>query len=161
MNIPALAAELVALLKARHQHVTTAESCTGGLIASAITSISGSSEIFEQGFVTYSNAAKTALVGVPADLLEAHGAVSVPVAAAMAQGALTAADADIALSVTGIAGPTGGSPGKPVGMVCFGLAQKGQPPQTHVMQFGPIGRDAVRASSVAHALTWALQALKT
>ena len=159
MDTKQLALRLVEKLRSRHLLVTTVESCTGGLLAGAITSVSGSSEIFEQGFVTYSNAAKTALVGVPEDLLQAHGAVSREVAAAMAEGGLKTAGASLALSVTGIAGPTGGSADKPVGMVCFGLCQAGAEPQSQIMQFGDIGRDRVRENSVAHALQWAIDTL--
>jgi len=158
MNSTALAARLIDLLKAQKKTVTTVESCTGGLISGAITAISGSSEVFETGFVTYSNAAKTALVGVPETLFPLHGAVSEEVASAMAEGALKTAGADIALSVTGIAGPTGGSAEKPVGMVCFGLSHGGKT-LTRTRQFGNIGRDAVRAESVAYALKWAIDEL--
>jgi len=159
-----LAAQIVDLLKTRNKTVTTVESCTGGLIAGAITSIAGSSAVFETGFVTYSNAAKTTLVGVPENLLQRHGAVSEQVAAAMAEGALLRAGADLALSVTGIAGPGGGSAEKPVGMVCFGLSVRtaeGLPhTQTQTRQFGDLGRDGVRQASVRHALEWALTALR-
>ncbi len=155
-----LAAELVELLKAQGKVATTVESCTGGLIAGAITAISGSSAVFEYGFVTYSNAAKTALVGVPAELFPEYGAVSENVARAMADGALERSGADIALSVTGIAGPTGATPGKPVGMVCFGLAIKGRDTQVQTQQFGNPGRDEVRRLSVELALNWAIEALK-
>jgi len=158
MDSTDLAIRLTDLLKARKKTVTTVESCTGGLIAGAITAISGSSEVFETGFVTYSNAAKTALVGVPATLFPLYGAVSEEVAFAMAEGALKTAGADMALSVTGIAGPTGGSIEKPVGMVCFGLSQHGRT-LTRTHQFGNIGRDSVRAESVAYALKWAIEAL--
>jgi nicotinamide-nucleotide amidase len=158
MDSTDLAIRLIDLLKAQKKTVTTVESCTGGLIAGAITAISGSSEVFETGFVTYSNAAKTALVGVPATLFPLHGAVSEEVAFAMAEGALKTAGADIALSVTGIAGPTGGSIEKPVGMVCFGLSQRGKT-LSRTQQFGNIGRDSVRAESVAYALKWAIEAL--
>jgi nicotinamide-nucleotide amidase len=160
-----LAQALVTILKAKGLKVTTIESCTGGLIAGAITRISGSSEVFEYGFVTYANAAKTNMVGVPEYLLESHGAVSVEVAASMAEGGLKTADADIALSVTGIAGPTGGTPTKPVGMVCFGLSRKnayGEPETfAQIKQFGNIGRDEVRAASVQFALEWAFQTLES
>jgi nicotinamide-nucleotide amidase len=155
-----LAAELVELLKTQGKTATTVESCTGGLIAGAITSISGSSAVFEYGFVTYSNEAKTALVGVPSELFPEFGAVSEQVARAMADGALERSAADIALSVTGIAGPTGATPGKPVGMVCFGLAQKGAATLTQTRQFGNPGRDEVRRRSVELALNWAIEALK-
>jgi len=153
----ALALELVELLKVQGKTATTIESCTGGLIAGAITSISGSSAVFEYGFVTYSNHAKTALVGVPEALFAAFGAVSEPVARAMAEGGLDCSDADIALSVTGIAGPTGGTADKPVGMVCFGLAQRGAATQTRTEQFGNPGRDEIRRLSVERALNWAIE----
>lgn len=104
--------------------LTTAESCTGGLVATAMTDISGSSEWFERGFVTYSNQAKTEMIGVPAELIEKHGAVSEPVARAMAEGALLNSRAQLSLSITGVAGPGGGSPDKPVGMVCFGWSNR-------------------------------------
>lgn len=155
-----LAAQLVDLLKKQGKTVTTVESCTGGLLSGAITDIAGSSSVFETGFITYSNAAKTALVGVAEDLLTEYGAVSEPVAAAMAQGARVRAHADLALSVTGIAGPGGGSAVKPVGMVCFGLSVHGSAPQTQTVQFGNIGRSAVRDASVRHALAWAIAALR-
>jgi nicotinamide-nucleotide amidase len=158
MNSTTLAARLIDLLKAQKKTVTTVESCTGGLIAGAITAISGSSEVFETGFVTYSNAAKTALVGVPEALFPLYGAVSEEVASAMAEGGLKVSGADIALSVTGIAGPTGGSAEKPVGMVCFGLSRRGKT-LTRTRQFGNIGRDAVREKSVANALQWAIDEL--
>ncbi|ESQ94231.1 CinA family protein [Asticcacaulis benevestitus] len=164
MTQPKLAAHLIDLLKAQRKTVTTVESCTGGLISGAITGVSGSSEVFETGFVTYSNAAKTALVGVPEALLQTYGAVSVEVAAAMAEGALKTAGAHMGLSVTGIAGPTGGSAEKPVGMVCFGLSyidpEKRITTLTQEMQFGAIGRDQVREASVIHALSWAIETLQ-
>ncbi len=157
------AEQLVSLLKSQGKTITTIESCTGGLVAGAITAISGSSNVFDYGFVTYSNAAKTALVGVPEELLSQYGAVSVEVARAMADGGRQRASADIALSVTGIAGPTGGSVEKPVGMVCFGLSFVGTDnvsvTEAHVKQFGPIGRDEVRQASVVHALDWAIETL--
>ena len=153
------AAELVEILKAQGKTATMVESCTGGVVAGAITSGFGSSAVFEYGFVTYSNDAKTALVGVPAELFPEFGAVSENVARAMADGALARSGADIALSVTGIAGPTGATPGKPVGMVCFGLAQKGAATLTQTRQFGNPGRDDVRRLSVELALSWAIEAL--
>ena len=159
-----LAAQLVDLLKVQKKAVTTVESCTGGLIAGAITSVAGSSEVFETGFITYSNAAKTALVGVPEAFFIDYGAVSEQVAFAMAEGALRRANADLALSVTGIAGPGGGSTEKPVGMVCFGLSlcgANGQPhTETQTRQFGDLGRDGVRQASVRHALQWAIAHLR-
>lgn len=145
-----IAAEVIDLAKQTGMMIATAESCTGGLIAGALTDIPGSSAAFDRGFVTYSNAAKTQMIDVPDGLITQHGAVSEQVARAMAQGALARSDAHIAVSVTGVAGP-GGTPLKPEGMVCFGLATQ---TETHVetMQFGAIGRDQVRAATVAHAL---------
>lgn len=161
----ALAQQLVGLLTAQGKRITTVESCTGGLLAGAITAISGSSAVFDFGFVTYSNTAKTRLVHVPQALLETYGAVSPEVARAMAEGGLREAGADMALSVTGIAGPTGGSAEKPVGMVCFGLSHSGRngeiTTEARVEQFGAIGRDAVREKSVELALSWALSVLKS
>ncbi|EHP39128.1 competence-damage protein [Cupriavidus basilensis OR16] len=104
--------------------LATAESCTGGLVAAAITDVSGSSGWFERGFVTYSNEAKSTMLGVPAKLIRDHGAVSEEVARAMAEGALLNSRAQVALSITGVAGPTGGTPEKPVGMVCFGWSNR-------------------------------------
>ena len=118
----ALAARLGSALRARGLRVATAESCTGGMIAAAITAIAGSSEWFERGFVTYSNEAKHEMLGVPQQAIAAHGAVSEEVALAMADGALARSGADCALSVTGIAGPGGGTRAKPVGIVCLGFA---------------------------------------
>lgn len=156
-NEQQLAAALGRLLQARGQRVTTAESCTGGGVAAAITAIAGSSAWFDMSVVTYSNETKQRLLGVPAALLQAHGAVSEPVAAAMAEGARTLAAADWALSVTGIAGPGGATPGKPVGMVCFGLATAGSV-QTTVQYFSG-EREAVRRQAVCHALAWLCQCL--
>lgn len=138
-------------LAARGWMLATAESCTGGLIAGAITDLAGSSAVFDRGFVTYSNAAKSQMLGVPAALIDAHGAVSEQVAAAMAQGALAASDAQIAVSVTGIAGP-GASDHKPEGRVCFAIATTGAV-HAETVEFGPIGRANVRAATVIHALT--------
>ncbi len=164
MSTKSLAQRLVRLLAKQNKTIATCESCTGGLVAGAITSISGSSAVFEQGFVTYSNAAKTSMVGVPEYLLASHGAVSVEVAASMAEGARKVAEASIALSITGIAGPTGGSDEKPVGMVCFGLSfiDPEREPITYaqIKHFGNIGRDKVRRSSVDFALRWAIETLK-
>ena len=137
--------------------IATAESCTGGLVFARLTEIAGSSDVMDRGFITYSNAAKQQMLGVPAALIARHGAVSEPVACAMAQGALARSDADIAVSVTGVAGP-GASGAKPEGMVCFGLAQDND---VHVetLHFGAIGRGAVRAASVDHALSLLIKAL--
>lgn len=137
--------------------IATAESCTGGLIAGEITEIPGSSDVFDRGFVTYSNAAKSELLGVPTALIEAHGAVSEPVARAMAEGALARSNATLAVSVTGVAGP-GGTDAKPEGMVCFGLATPGAC-QTETVQFGAIGRSEVRRATVDHALKLLLSKL--
>ncbi len=152
------AARLLDLARARRVWITTAESCTGGLLAGAITDIPGSSDVLGRGFITYSNAAKVEMLGVSAATLDAHGAVSEEVAHEMAAGALDAAAADLAVSVTGIAGP-GGSEFKPEGRVCFGLAFDGQV-ATETVEFGALGRQAVRAASVAHALDLMIKALE-
>jgi nicotinamide-nucleotide amidase len=146
-----LAMELGRALLARDWRMTTAESCTGGLIAGAITDVAGSSEWFERGFVTYSNAAKEEMLGVPRALLDEHGAVSEPVARAMAEGALARSSADCAVSVTGVAGPGGGTPAKPVGRVCFAWARRGGATSSHTRHFAG-NRADVRAASVAAAL---------
>ena len=160
MNTPSispLVEQLATALKARGQMMATAESCTGGLIAGACTEISGSSDWFERGFVTYSNAAKTELLGVPAVLIEAHGAVSEPVARAMAEGAVAHSHARLSVAVTGVAGPTGGSADKPVGTVWFGWATP-QGVFTEHQRFDG-DRAAVRQATVAHALAGLLQRL--
>ena len=149
--IDALAAELGSLLVARKWKVTAAESCTGGLVAGAITSVAGSSAWFEQSYVTYSNAAKSDRLDVDADLIASHGAVSEPVAKAMAAGALAAAKADLAVAITGIAGPGGATPGKPVGTVCFAWASGNRPPEASTQHFDG-DRSAVRRASVVAAL---------
>ncbi len=132
-------------------HIATAESCTGGLVAGAITDVPGSSDVFEAGIVTYSNAAKVALLGVSQATLDRVGAVSEEVAAEMAEGALRRSGADLAVAVTGIAGP-GGSAFKPEGRVCFGLAWRSGRVWTETVEFGAAGRAAVRRASVDHAL---------
>jgi nicotinamide-nucleotide amidase len=144
------AAALLEACRARRIMLATAESCTGGLIAAALTAIAGSSDVVERGFVTYSNAAKQEMLGVPATLLEAHGAISEAVARAMADGALARSGAGIAVAVTGVAGPGGGSADKPVGLVWFGLAQRNRPvaSQRHVF---PGDRSGIRAAAVAQA----------
>jgi len=149
------AADLLAMCRAKGLMVATAESCTGGLIAGAITEVAGSSAIFDRGFVTYSNAAKAEMLSVPPALIESHGAVSEEVAAAMVMGALARSSADIAVSVTGIAGP-GGSDHKPEGMVCFGYARADHL-ETQTLQFGALGRAAVRQATVDHALALLLR----
>ncbi len=148
-------ATLADALRPRGLRIATAESCTGGLIAALCTSVAGSSDWFERGFVTYSNAAKTEALGVDANLVAAHGAVSEPVALAMAQGALRHSAADLAVAVTGIAGPGGATPGKPVGLVWLGWAWRGpqgsiEAEATH--QVWPGDRTAVRSATVQWAL---------
>jgi len=146
---------LLAALEARGETLATAESCTGGLIAAALTAIAGSSAVVMAGFVTYSNEAKMRMVGVQEAVLAAHGAVSDPVARQMAEGALREAQVDIALSCTGIAGPGGATPGKPVGLVFIGCARRGVETlvERHIF---PGDRTAVRAATVAAALRLAM-----
>ncbi|MAN77199.1 MAG: damage-inducible protein CinA [Rhizobiales bacterium] len=144
------------LILAGHM-IVTAESCTGGLIAGAITSVSGSSAMLYGGFVTYSNKAKTAMIDVPEPLIDKHGAVSEPVAQAMAKGALHRAGVDLAISVTGIAGPGGGSDEKPIGLVHFGLATRERAIHREE-RFGDLGRDMVRQATVRVALEMILEA---
>jgi len=148
---------VVDALRARGWCLATAESCTGGLVSAACTELSGSSEWFERGFVTYSNAAKTEMLSVPAALIEAHGAVSEPVARAMAEGALRHSSAQVALSITGVAGPTGGSADKPVGTVCFGWATPAGVFSERLHLSGD--RAAVRQAAAEHALRGLLQHL--
>jgi nicotinamide-nucleotide amidase len=150
-DIAALAAELGRRLAARGAYAATAESCTGGLVAGAITAIAGSSGWFDRGFVTYTNAAKTELLGVDAGALARNGAVSEATAIAMAEGALRASRADFSVAVTGIAGPAGGTPDKPVGTVCFAWAVRGGPAAAATHHFSG-ARDAVREASVIVAL---------
>ena len=152
-----LVEQLASALTARGWTMATAESCTGCLIAGACTDRAGSSDWFERGFVTYSNAAKTELLGVPADLIATHGAVSEPVARAMAAGAQAHAPVQLAVAVTGVAGPGGGSAGKPVGTVWFGWATP-QGVFTERQRFDG-DRAAVRRATVAHALAGLLQRL--
>lgn len=144
------AAEIIGKYQSLGLMIATAESCTGGLIAAGLTEIPGSSAVLDRGFVTYSNDAKSEMLGVDPSSISEFGAVSVEVARAMAEGALKNSSADIAVSVTGIAGP-GGSEFKPEGRVCFGLAQKGQPTQVQQVDFGALGRAQVRQASVAFA----------
>ncbi len=156
-DIDTLVEQLANALTARGWTMATAESCTGGLIAGACTDRAGSSDWFERGFVTYSNAAKTDLLGVPADLIAAHGAVSEPVARAMAAGARAHAPVQVAVAVTGVAGPSGGGADKPVGTVWFGWATP-QGVFTERQRFDG-DRAAVRRATVAHALAGLLQRL--
>jgi nicotinamide-nucleotide amidase len=151
METDALVATLADTLRAHGWMLASAESCTGGLIAAACTSIAGSSDWFERGFVTYSNAAKTEMLGVSPALIAAHGAVSEPVARAMAEGALARSAADLAVAVTGIAGPGGAVPGKPVGTVWLAFARRGAPTLAEGVLL-PGDRAAVRAQTVALAL---------
>ena len=132
--------------------IATAESCTGGLIAAALTSVSGASLVLECGFVTYSNESKTEMLGVPADLIAGKGAVSAEVAKAMAEGALERSKADIVVAVTGIAGPDGGSAEKPVGLVHLAAARRGGARLHEEKRFGNIGRNEVRTEAAAEAL---------
>jgi len=137
----------------RHQAMlATAESCTGGLVAAALTDIAGSSDVVERGFVTYSNDAKNDMLGVPAALIASHGAVSAEVAAAMAEGALRHARASVAVSVTGIAGPGGGSEAKPVGLVHFAAASRTGGLVRLERRYGPHSRKAIREAATADAL---------
>jgi nicotinamide-nucleotide amidase len=147
-----IARRVLDLCRARGLHVATAESCTGGLVAAALTDIAGSSDVVDCGLVTYSNDAKQKLLGVPAATLQRHGAVSRETAAAMAKGALKNSQADIAVAITGIAGPGGGSKRKPVGLVYFAAANRDGRRLARRRRFGKIGRAKVRSRSVAEAL---------
>jgi nicotinamide-nucleotide amidase len=158
-ELKARAATLLAAYEAKGLKIATAESCTGGLVAALLTEIAGSSAVVERGFITYSNEAKTDLIGVSADLIAAHGAVSEPVARAMAEGALARSRADVAVAITGIAGPTGATATKPVGLVHFGLARKGAPTVHLERRYGELGRENVRRRAVESALSLLEQAL--
>jgi nicotinamide-nucleotide amidase len=146
------ARDVLAACRAAGLTLVTAESCTGGMVAAALTDVPGSSDVFERGFVTYSNAAKTELLGVPAELIARHGAVSEPVARAMAEGALARSPAGLAVAVTGVAGPGGGTPAKPEGLVHFACTRRGRATRHLRVEFGALGRAEVRARSVARAL---------
>ena len=150
-----LASDVLALCRERGLMIATAESCTGGLISASLTSVPGSSDVFDRGFATYSNDAKVEMLGVPMEEIAAHGAVSEQVAAHMARGAVARSAAQIGVSVTGVAGP-GGTQAKPEGMVCFGVATA-QWRHTETVQFGAIGRDSVRLETVNHALSLVLK----
>ncbi len=152
-----LAGDVLAACRAKGLTVATAESCTGGMVAAALTDIAGSSDVFDRGFITYSNAAKIDMLGVSGVTLDAHGAVSEPVARQMAEGALTHSTATLAVSITGIAGP-GPSGHKPEGRVCFGLAKAGQSTRVETVEFGALGRAQVRMAARDHALEMLLQA---
>ncbi|MEM1100828.1 MAG: nicotinamide-nucleotide amidohydrolase family protein [Pseudomonadota bacterium] len=151
-------AALLEALRARGWTVTAAESCTGGMVAAALTDVAGSSDVFERGFVTYSNAAKREMLGVADATLAAHGAVSEEVVLEMARGAREAAAADLAVAISGIAGP-GGSEHKPEGRVCFGVATA-EGTTTETVEFGALGRGKVRAAARDHALTRLMEALE-
>jgi len=159
-DLAPLANEVLDELKAQGKMIATAESCTGGLICGTLTEIAGSSAAVDRGFVTYSNEAKTELVGVPAALIAREGAVSKDVAIAMAEGALDRSNGDIAVSVTGIAGPGGGSDHKPVGTVHIAVASTGQPTQHFHCWFADHGRQFIRLETVKTALASVLNALK-
>jgi nicotinamide-nucleotide amidase len=149
-----LAAKVLDACRARGLTIATAESCTGGLVAALLTSIAGSSDVFERGFVTYSNAAKSEAIGVSANLIEQHGAVSAEVARAMAEGALSHSRADLAVSITGIAGPGGGSSAKPIGLVFVGFARRGEMSgRTQRHLFEDRGREFIRNETVHSALS--------
>lgn len=148
----ALAEEVLRLARAAGLTVTTAESCTGGLVAAALTEVPGASDVVDRGFVTYSNAAKVALLGVPEATLQAYGAVSELTARAMAEGALTRAGAGLSVAVTGVAGPGGGSDAKPVGLVHFAAARAGHPTLRRERRFGDLGRAEVRRRATLEAL---------
>jgi nicotinamide-nucleotide amidase len=156
--LASLASELIAAGTSRGIKIATAESCTGGLIVGVLTEIAGSSAVVDRGFVTYSNAAKTEMLGVPAALIAHVGAVSKEVAVAMAEGALARSDADIAISVTGIAGPGGGTRDKPVGLVHLAAMPRGGLVRHAERRFGDIGRSEIRLATVREALSM-LQAL--
>lgn len=153
----ALARAALAACRAARATVATAESCTGGMIAAALTDIAGASDVVERGFVVYSNEAKAELLGVPPALIARHGAVSAEVAAAMAEGAVARSRANLALAVTGIAGPAGGSAEKPVGLVYFGFARKNRAPATERHVFAG-DRAAIRAAATRRALAWLAEA---
>ncbi|MBZ6075106.1 CinA family protein [Microvirga sp. WGZ8] len=150
---------IIAAYAKRGWMLATAESCTGGLVAGVLTEIPGSSAVVERGFVTYSNEAKAEAIGVPMDLIIVHGAVSEPVARAMAEGALANSRAQVAVAITGVAGPTGGSAAKPVGLVHFGLARKGASTIHLERRYGDLGRENVRHRAVEDALSLLEQAL--
>ena len=158
MDFLSEAAKVLELARAKGVKIATAESCTGGMISAALTEVPGSSDVFDRGFVTYSNDAKREMLKVTEDSLKAYGAVSEQVAEEMAMGALWASDAQLTVAVTGIAGP-GGSGNKPEGRVCFGIAMTGQETLAETVEFGAIGRADVRRKSRDHALSLLHKAL--
>ena len=147
-----LAEEALRLARGAGLTIATAESCTGGQVSAALTDVPGSSDAMDRGFVTYSNAAKTEMLGVPADLIARHGAVSEEVARAMAECALLAAEAGVTVAITGVAGPGGGTEAKPVGLVHFAAARRGRPTITRERRFGDLGRSEIRRLSTLTAL---------
>ena len=149
----AQAAALLDAARAKGDLIATAESCTGGLVAATLTAVPGSSDVFDRGFVTYSNTAKSEMLGVPYWLIEKHGAVSEDVARAMAGGALSNSAASLAVAVTGIAGPDGGTPEKPVGLVHFAAGRPEGPMHHERVVFGDLGRAEIRWRSVERALS--------
>lgn len=151
---------LAVIAKERHLRIATAESCTGGLVSAALTDVPGASEIFDRGFVTYSNAAKQALLGVPQRTIETHGAVSAETAIAMAQGALDHSLAELSVSITGIAGPGGGSTQKPVGLVHFACARRGGGVRHVERRFGPLSRREIREAAVLQALEMLIESAR-
>lgn len=153
------AEKTLALYREKAWMLATAESCTGGMIAAVLTEIAGSSDVVDRGFITYSNNAKNAMLGVSMADIDRHGAVSECVAQNMAQGAIKASRANVAVSVTGVAGPGGGSSIKPVGMVCFGIAKRGEDPQSHTKVFEGQNRLNIRLQTTAFALNLLQQAL--
>ncbi len=160
-ELRAAATAVLDACRARGVKLATAESCTGGLVAGALTEIAGSSDVVDRGFVTYSNAAKQQMLGVPAATLREHGAVSRQTAEAMARGALGKAKADVVVAITGVAGPGGGTPDKPVGLVHFAAASRNGALVHVEMRYGDIGRSAVREKSVLQALSMLKQVAQT
>lgn len=148
LDLTETAARTLEDLRRRKLLIATAESCTGGLLAGVLTEIAGSSDVVDCGFVTYSNAAKTAMLGVPAALIDKHGAVSPEAAEAMVRGVLAQRPADVAVAITGIAGPGGGSAEKPVGLVYIAVARRGGPVAAAECKFGDIGRSQVRIATL-------------
>lgn len=152
------ATAVLAAYRARGWQIATAESCTGGLIGGLLTEIPGSSDVVDRGFITYSNAAKSEALGVPTELIMANGAVSEPVAKAMAEGAILASRADVAVAVTGVAGPGGGTAAKPVGLVHLAVARRGGGTMHQACRFGEIGRSEIRIATVKVALDMLMDA---
>jgi nicotinamide-nucleotide amidase len=154
-RLVAVAAEVIAANRALGRRLVVAESCTGGLVSAALTAIAGSSDVFEAGFITYANSAKISNLKLSTDILETFGAVSIATAWGMAQGALDRSEADVAVAITGVAGPDGGSEQKPVGTVVFARAKRGENPRdviADIKQFGDIGRGAIRIQAALVAL---------